>query len=123
VERFEPRREGAFLAYLRQVLLNAVRGEIRTAARRPSGGPLDEALVDPAPVLKAIGADILETYENALEALPEIQREAVVLRVEFGYGYGEIAEAIESPSVDAARMMVARALVRLTELMNEADHE
>src|SRR5262245_46623761 len=33
VEAFEPRHEGAFLAYLRQILLNAIRDEIRRARR------------------------------------------------------------------------------------------
>src|SRR5258708_18415789 len=36
LERFEHRHEGAFFAYLRQSVLNAVRQEIRRAVRRPS---------------------------------------------------------------------------------------
>ena len=49
--------------------------------------------------------------------LGERDREAVILRVEFGYSHEEIAEAIGSPSANAARMTVARALVRLAEEM------
>jgi hypothetical protein len=34
-----------------------------------------------------------------------------------GYGYDEVADAVASPSPNAARMMVARALVRLAQDM------
>lgn len=120
VDGFEPRREGAFLAYLRQALLNALRDELRRAVRRPRGGELAEDLVDRAPSLveQAIGKEAVERYEAALALLPDLQREAVMLRVEFGYSYEEIAAAIGSPSANAARMTVARALVRLAEVMD-----
>ena len=36
-----------------------------------------------------------------------------------GFSYEEVAEAIGSPSVDAARMLVTRALTRLAETMRE----
>jgi RNA polymerase sigma-70 factor (ECF subfamily) len=121
VDRFEPRREGAFLAYLRQILLNAVRQEARSAARRPSGQPLAEIVVDPAPVVEAVGRETMQAYEDALERLPALQREAVILRVEFGYSHREIAEAIGSPSANAARMTVSRALVRIAEIMDDSE--
>jgi hypothetical protein len=40
--------------------------------------------------------------------------------VEFGYTAPEIAAAIGSPSANAARMVVSRALVRLAEFLHEA---
>jgi hypothetical protein len=46
---FEHRGEGAFLAYLRQILLNNVRDSVRRAAARPRATTLDEKLEDPAP--------------------------------------------------------------------------
>lgn len=119
VERFEARREGAFLAYLRQILLNLVRDEIRRVGRRPEHTELD---MDPGAagmVLAAAGSDTIREYEAALEKLPEIQQQAVLLRVEFGYSHQEIAEAIGSPSANAARMTVTRALARLAEIMDE----
>ncbi|MGE5235764.1 MAG: RNA polymerase sigma factor [Acidobacteriota bacterium] len=120
VGRFEPRREGAFLAYLRRIILNAVRDEVRRAVRRPGGDEPPEDIVDRAPSLveQAIGHEIVERYEAALATLAEIQQEAVILRVEFGFSYQEIADAIVSPSANAARMMVSRALVRLAEAMD-----
>jgi RNA polymerase sigma-70 factor (ECF subfamily) len=119
VEHFEPRHPGAFLAYLRRTLLNSIRDEIRRAARRPGGEGLPEELADDAPSLveRAIGTQALERYEEALAGLPEAQQEAVILRVEMGLSYQEIADATGSPSANAARMSVSRALVRLAEVM------
>ena len=118
---FEPRREGAFLAYLRRILLNAVRDEIRRSMRRPSHEDLPESLPDPTPsvVERAIGRETMEKYEAALGSLPEEQQEAVILRIEFGFTHPEIASALGKPSSNAARMTVARALVRLMEAMGE----
>lgn len=111
---FEARREGAFLAYLRSVLLNLVRDEIRGHRRRPGRESLDEAEEDGRSFVEAeVGADTFAAYERALATLPEEPREAVILRVEFGYTYEELATAIGSPSADAARMTVTRALVKL----------
>jgi len=120
VGRFEPRREGAFLAYLRRTLLNAVRDEIRRASRRPGSQDALEDLPDggaPA-VEQLIGRETVEAYEAALAELTDAQQEAVILRVEFGYTFPEIADATGSPSANAARMTVARALVRLAETMD-----
>jgi hypothetical protein len=44
---------------------------------------------------------------------------AVILRIEFGFGYQQIAEAVGSPSANAAQMTVSRALVRLAEALEE----
>ena len=122
VGEFEPRHEGAFLAYLRRILLNALRDEIRRSRRRPASEALDEELPEalPSVVEQAIGKQLVERYEAALESLEERQREAVVLSIEFGYTAAEIAAAIGSPSANAARMVVSRALVRIAELLDEA---
>ena len=44
-------------------------------------------------------------------------REAVLLRFEFGFSFQEIAEATERPSADAARVAVKRALAALATLL------
>jgi len=121
VQHFEPRREGAFLAYLRTILLN----QLRTALQRVDAGPplqsLPEGLAGarPSPLEEAIGAEAVESYEAALDSLTEDQRQAVVLRIEMGLTFQQVAEATESPSADAARMLVARGLARLSERMIE----
>jgi RNA polymerase sigma factor (sigma-70 family) len=119
---FEPRREGAFLAYLRQAVMNRIRDELRRTRVRPATDTLDE--LDHAhpssPLDEAIGLETFERYEAALSRLKDQEREAIIARVELGQSYDELAVSIESPSADAARKTVARALVRLAE---EMQHE
>jgi RNA polymerase sigma-70 factor (ECF subfamily) len=117
VDRFEPRREGAFQAYLRQAVMNRIRNAIRDRKRRPEVTALDEAWPsqDASPLERAIGVDRLERYEAALARLRSIEREAIVARLEMGCSYEEMATLLELPSADAARMASQRALVRLAE--------
>jgi RNA polymerase sigma factor (sigma-70 family) len=121
VRRFEPDRQGSFLAYLRLTLLNAIRDEIRRAKRRPRRVEIPEtaATLERSPLENAIGAEAVERYEAALRRLPRPQREAVVLRLEFGLSYQEIAEETGAASSDAVRMMTTRALARLSRAMHE----
>lgn len=121
VDGFEARREGAFLAYLRRILLNAVRDEIRRSARRPTQDVESAELPAPDPSLleQQIGRDTLEAYEAALTRLTEAQREAVIMRLEFGYSYPQVADAMGRTTPNAARMLVARAIVQLAEEMDE----
>ena len=123
LNEFEPRREGAFLAYLRQILLNQVRDEARRGQRMPDMTELPEDLPSHArsPVEEAIGSEFLSRYESALGRLSEGQHEAVVLRIELGLRYREIAESMELSTANAARMLVARALVHLGEFLKEKD--
>jgi len=67
---------------------------------------------------QAIGHETLDAYETALEQLPEPHQHAVILRIEFGYSFEQIADAVGSPSANAARMTVNRALARLAETMS-----
>lgn len=121
LEEFEPQHDGAFLVYLRRALMNAMRDEIRRAARTPGGAEVPESLVDaePSPVEQAIGSETLARYEAALARLTPEQQEAVVLRVEMGLTYEQMAEAMGKPSWNAARMFVTRALAELAEAMDE----
>lgn len=120
LDAFQPNGEGAFLAYLRQILLNLVRDELRRAKRSPAKEELTDGVPVPGPSLleRAVDIETLERYEAGLRRLPEEQREAVLLRLEFGYSHQQIAEALGKPSPDAARMCVARALVELARRMN-----
>lgn len=119
VASFESRGKGAFFAYLRQIMINAIREEIRRHGNRPDHtADLDAAPAAPDSVVaNAVGEQTLEAYERGLEQLGEMQREAVILRVEFDMSYPEIALELECPSADAARMLVARGLRRLAETM------
>lgn len=120
IERFEPRREGAFQAYLRQAVLNRIRDALRMSARRPLATGVDESFPSeaPSPLAAAIGTEAFERYEAALTRLRPIEREAIVARVEMECSYEEMATMLDLPSADAARKAAQRALVRLAREMN-----
>lgn len=122
VAHIEPEREGALLAYLRTALHNRIRDEIRRAARRPEEVELDEALNEhpaPTPLETIIGHEAAERYEAALLQLRDIDREAIIARLELQLPFEDVARALDKPSVDAARMTFRRALERLAEAMRD----
>jgi RNA polymerase sigma factor (sigma-70 family) len=103
---------GSFLAYLRHILLNEVRAELRKHRRRGSSVDIDQlALSDEGDsvVENLVGHQRLLAYEKALGALERRQQEAVVMRLEFGMSYQEIALETGT-SADGVRMLVTRAL-------------
>jgi RNA polymerase sigma-70 factor (ECF subfamily) len=120
LDEFESRGEGAFLGYLRSILLNVVREEIRRSSRRGHHQRLEETLASPLSSVaeQVVGADQMERYQRGLALLNEEQQQAVLLRVEFGYTYAQIAEALAKPSADAARMTVARAFAALARIID-----
>jgi RNA polymerase sigma-70 factor, ECF subfamily len=121
VPTFDNRGEGALQGYLRQAVLNRIRDELRRRGRRPTSDPLDTDVPDqsPSPLEDAIGAQTLARYDEALQSLPDDDRDAIIARVELGCSYKEIAEALGKPSADAARMAVSRALVSLARVMRD----
>ena len=122
IGRFEPRGELALQAYLRQAVANRVRDELRRFARKPGRDPLDEGQPghSPSPLDLAIGSEAAERYERALAALPEADRDILIARIEMGYSYQELADALGRPSADAARKASERALLRLAAEMKRA---
>jgi RNA polymerase sigma-70 factor (ECF subfamily) len=119
LETFEPRGEGAFAAYLRQALRHRMLDELRRLERRPAPAVLESDRADEraSPLEDAIGSEAVERYERGLARLSDGDREAVLLRIELGLGWAEIAEACGKPSPDAARVAVSRALLRLAQEM------
>lgn len=120
IDVFEYRADSAVQAYLRQAVLNRIRNEIRRAHRHPAAGPLGSTPQDPAPspLETLVGKQTLELYDQALAKLSHEEREAVICRVELGLSHAELARATGRPSADAARMAVARALLKLARLMH-----
>jgi RNA polymerase sigma-70 factor (ECF subfamily) len=57
----------------------------------------------------------VERYDRALQKLSASDREAIVGRLELGYSYEELAEALGKPSAEAARKAAQRALLKLAE--------
>ena len=125
IDVFEPRGPGALQAYLRQAVMNRLRDELRRRGRQPETLALDETGVGEAlgieasesPLAQAIGRENLDRYQRALASLKPDEREAVIGRIEMGYTYRELAEAIGRPTAEAARKATERALVRLAEEM------
>lgn len=122
IDAFEPRREGALQAYLRQAVMNRIRDEVRRRMHGPTAAelPADTPNLDASPLEQAIGREAVERYEAALARLRPEEREAVVARVEMDGTYQQVAQALGKPSADAARMAVSRALLRLAEEMSRA---
>lgn len=112
---FEMRGEMAWFAYLRQILANYLRDEIRRVGRLPEHELFDETFPgdEPTPLDRLADQESLAAYERVLATLPPAPRAALVMRVEHGMRYPEIAERLGLLSSDAARMLVNRALARI----------
>ena len=119
---FEARRVGGLQAYLRQAVLNRLRDELRRHGRRPETTQIDDIgdVAARSPLEEAIGRQAIDSYDEALARLKPEEREAIIARVELGYTYEEMADALGKPSAEAARKAARRALLRLAEEMNRA---
>jgi RNA polymerase sigma factor (sigma-70 family) len=119
LDHFEPRREGALQAYLRQAVMRRIIDIIRRHKVRPLAVevPDDLASDGTSPLDRAIGAENIERFEAALEKLRPEDREAIVCRMELQYSYEELAVALDKPTANAARVAVTRALRRLAQEM------
>jgi RNA polymerase sigma-70 factor (ECF subfamily) len=68
-----------------------------------------------------LGHERLRAYEHALAELPKRQQELIVMRMEFGMSYPEIAAEVDS-TPDAVRVMVARAIVLLSQQLGGGEN-
>ena len=121
LDRIELRFPGALLAYLRRTVQNRLVDERRRAARFAPPAPLDDDHADDgdSPLDDAIARDRRRRFRIALAALSARDRLAVEMRLHDGASYEAIAEAIDCPTPNAARVAVGRALHRAAELMAE----
>lgn len=121
LNEFEHQREGAFTAYIRQILLNRIRDEARRVDRTPHHEEIDDSIPsdDASPLENLIRRERLDAYERALASLAPSRREALILRLELGFRYREIAEAMGLPSGNAARLLTSRAYVQLARTLKE----
>ena len=122
LDRFDYRQRRALRAYLRTVVQNKIRDELRrtdvrdAAAHRISDGPPDDS-----PFEAVAAQESLTRYRRGLEQLGAEDRELIVARIDLGYSYDQLALLSGKPSPDAARMAVKRALERLLKAMTETD--
>ncbi len=119
LSRFEMRHEGSLIAYMRCILVNQIRDQIRRALREPQRVALSEDLRDgvSAPDGAVMAREAEKTYRDLLAGLRKSQREAITLRVERSMSYEEIAKEMGLKSADSARMRVARGLERMSALL------
>jgi DNA-directed RNA polymerase specialized sigma24 family protein len=94
---------------------------LRRASNKPAPVELESQIPDErtSPLDAAIGREMLEQYESALDRLTPEERDAVLGRVELGLSHAELAAALGKPSPDAARMTVVRALIKLAKEMKQ----
>lgn len=118
--RFEPRGEGALLAYLLEALRNRLRDEFRRGRVRPEFSQLDETLAShaPSPLDALLDGRTIDRYERALSTLSAERREAIIARFELGYSHAEVARLLGKSGADAARKLTTRAVLELADAMN-----
>jgi RNA polymerase sigma-70 factor (ECF subfamily) len=119
LDKLEIRSERALFVYLQRAVKNRVIDLHKRARRRPVREelPPDVPAGGVSPQEAAIGAEALESYKRALASLKDEERQAIMLRVEQGLDFEEVAIHLGKPSADAARMAVTRAIVRLADKM------
>ena len=121
LKQLEIRTDRALQSYLQRAVKNPHHrsSQTRPTAAGARGNPGRPSAAGTSPQEAAIGAEALERYERALASLKKEDRQAIVLRVELGLDYEEMATQLGKPSADAARMAVTRAIVRLADKMGQ----
>ena len=111
LEMFDPRHEGAFQGFLRQIMLNRVRDEVRSARRKPTDELIEDEHLRRIPLLWSwrLGKRHLNDTKLALQRLKPQDRELIVARCELDFSNDEIAALFDKPTPSAARVAVGRA--------------
>jgi RNA polymerase sigma factor (sigma-70 family) len=107
LETIDAGEPGAFFAYLRTVLINALRESLRRNAR----SPIDQGR-DPDLVASNVDIDDWLVWEQSLAILSPEHRGLVLMRFEFGMSFAEIASELGESS-DGVRMKINRAIARM----------
>lgn len=113
------RGDSAFYTWLYRIAVNTARNTMASRQRRPLDYEADlseseQSVVDSrmrhgdTPEAVALSDEIQRTVTEAIEALPEDLRTAIVLREVEGLSYEEIAEAMDCP-VGTVRSRIFRA--------------
>ena len=119
LDDFEPRHDGALMAYLREAVANRIRSELRRKNPAIDDGVDLDTLASPlhSPLEAMVGRDAFARYEAALAQLDDDDRAAVIGRFELSLSYDALARTMSRPSAEAARKAVERAVRRLVGLM------
>ncbi len=122
-DRYEPRAR--FSTWLFSIAHNLALNELSRSYRkreRPLEDPVVERMPDPQPGAeqRLEGKWAAQAIEGALAGLPERQRAALLLRVEQGLGYAEIAEVLEASSA-SVKSLIHRARESLLAQLDEPE--
>jgi RNA polymerase sigma factor (sigma-70 family) len=117
LDRIEIDPSRGLFPYLRQAIRNRVIDEVRKNVRPMAEVPETAKAEGPSPATDLIRSRELEALEAALANLSPQERAGIFMRLELRMGWSEIASELGSPTPDAARVAVGRAVRRLAELM------
>ncbi len=99
--RTKPQIDGDMTAYVFAAVRNAAMDQVRQRGRAPVTVEtvFDHAAAAPeiGPELTALDSERDRLIRNALEALPDDQREIVVMKIYGGLTFGQIGEALDLP--------------------------
>ena len=114
-------RGGTVKAYLLTIARNLFLAERKWTARQVA---LDGTLTDPRPGPAALAEGRIELDATlvALQALPEIDRAALLMHVQDGLPYAAVASAL-GLSITAVKVRVHRARIKLRQLCNPVEDE
>jgi len=126
IGRFEMRDESSFARWLARLVENQINNaadyHFAKKRRPPSNNNDDESDVAQVaastqwdPTASAEAREQARLVEDCVAELPEQYRELIVMRNYLDYTWQEIADETARPTEDAARMMYAKALSRLTQ--------
>jgi RNA polymerase sigma-70 factor (ECF subfamily) len=113
------RGDSAFYTWLYRIAVNTVKNHLVAQGRRPPGDDLEADVAEQmdlgtrlrenaTPERHLLTDEIARTVQQALDALPEDLRTAIVLRELEGLSYEEIATAMECP-IGTVRSRIFRA--------------
>ncbi|MFP4062962.1 MAG: RNA polymerase sigma factor RpoE [Halochromatium sp.] len=113
------RGESAFYTWIYRIAINTVKNHLVAQNRRPPGDDVEAELAEQmdmgarlrdtaTPEREALSAEIASTVQDALDALPDDLRAAIMFREIDGMSYEEIATAMECP-IGTVRSRIFRA--------------
>ena len=130
-DTFTYRGEEEFRGWLFTIALNKIRQRVEhfatqkrgaggKAAPLPDSGVVDARATFNSPSQVAMGHELEERMQHALDQLPEEYREVITLSRIAGLSHTEIARHMNR-SEGAVRVLLSRALLRLVAVMQERD--
>ena len=129
------RGDSAFYTWLYRIAINTAKNHLVAASRRPPKDDVDAQEAEQfdagsglkeyaTPERLALRSELAQAIQDAIEALPEELRVAIVLREMEGLSYEEIASAMECPiGTVRSRIFRARDAIdkQIRPLLDEAD--